>query len=539
LKLLPASCSNLKPTLHNEWFWVTFGSQILEGRWSYDYFHTQTSQLNPRTISIPGLLAWIICCITLVPPILGRGGFFDGLLYASISRNLSMQEWHSTQLTFSDTFYNEFSEHPPFMFWIGSWWFRLMGDHAWTEKSFALVIAVGLLLGFYHFWKKQIPGRAFSYGWGWWMLLWCLVSGPLWGLGQFILENPLTLFTFLAVWSAMNLNHLYAGFGLGLFTWLAFITKGPPALFPIAAPWLLWICRLRSTRETVRIAAWSSFVLGILSVFGWLWLPLRSAMLQYWRAQVQAVFNGDRPPNEYGSEHMRIDMAFTFIQQMLIPILLLLLCYLFYKFRTSLDSEKISEPFDNLDLKKRTLFFAFVAFSASAPLFISPKLLPHYLIPSYPWWTLAMTTAALPFLRQLPFHTYNERKLKHRIILNISAFVFVLICLVYALTKRNVPVRDFSLQHDIKQVVELLKRKEQKGKCSGIAISSELHGQHSTWAYFQRYYQISLFTNPMPEHCLILKGKESQGPEGFRLISNSTSNFDIYTAHTIQVKGAK
>jgi len=30
--LLATFCSNLKTTLYNEWFWVTFGSQILEGR---------------------------------------------------------------------------------------------------------------------------------------------------------------------------------------------------------------------------------------------------------------------------------------------------------------------------------------------------------------------------------------------------------------------------------------------------------------------------------------------------------------------------
>ena len=132
----------------------------------------QTSEsLNSRIVSPPALLALAVCCVTLIPPLLGRGGFIDSLMYASVCRNLSMQDWYVTRLSFSSTFYSEFAEQPPLMFWLGSWWFRLMGDHPWTEKCFSLLLAVATLFAFHEFWKRNVPGHENRHGWGWWLLL--------------------------------------------------------------------------------------------------------------------------------------------------------------------------------------------------------------------------------------------------------------------------------------------------------------------------------------------------------------------------------
>jgi 4-amino-4-deoxy-L-arabinose transferase-like glycosyltransferase len=484
---------------------------------------------KPSTLSIPALIAWAIGCIILIPPLLGRGGFIDGLLYASISRNLSQLPWQSTELIFSDTFYREFAEHPPLMLWMGSWWFRWLGDHAWTEKILALLMGVFTLIAFYYIWKMHISGQLNRYGWGWWMLLWSLVPGPLWGLGQFMLENLLTLLTFLAVWSAMGANRFLAGIGLGLFTGLAFITKGPPALFPLAAPMLLGICRLRPSSDMMRVTAWSSVVLFALAWVGWLWSPLRDAMLAYWRRQVHAVFSGQRPSYEVGSERTRIDLVWTFIQELSLPVLLLLVCYLTSRWLKNRNRLKWVDESDDRHLRSYALFFMLVALSATAPLFVSPKLHPHYLIPSYPWWTLAMTCATLPVLRALPFYTYQWGHLKHDIILSAGVSVCVLGCFGYAWTKRDVPVRDFSLQSDLNHVVQMLKHKEENSDCRGIALSHDLHGHYAIWLYMQRYYSLSLSPNHTSQHCIILKGKDSLALEGFSRLPFDFSHFDAYS----------
>jgi 4-amino-4-deoxy-L-arabinose transferase-like glycosyltransferase len=484
--------------------------------------------MNPKTISPSALLAFLVCCLTLIPPVMGRGGFIDGLLYASVCRNLSQEVWFATHLSFSDTFHSVFAEHPPLMFWMGSWWFRLMGDHAWTEKSFSLLIAAGTWTAFYYFWKRNVLGQMNQYGWGWWVLLWCLVPGPLWGLGQLMLENPLTLFSFLAVWSAMGSNSLRAGVGLGFLTGLAFITKGPPALFPMAAPCLLAVARLRPNSQMLRVTAWSSVVLVVFTWIGWSWKPLRVAMQGYWQKQVHAVFSGERPSYEVGSERTRIDMALTFVEEMLVPLALLFLCYGVYRWLKQRGGLKSDGGTHDPQLKKYALFFLLVALSASLPLFVSPKLHPHYLIPSYPWWTLTLTCAALPVLRQLPFYTWSLSQQRPFIMLNAAVIVCVLGCLGYAWTYREVPVRDFALQSDIQYVVNTLKNAEAKGDCRGIAIAPELHGHYAIWLYMQRYYRLSLFPSPNSQHCLVLKGKGSSGLEGFMRQSADLRHFDVY-----------
>lgn len=439
-----------------------------------------------------------------------------------------MQDWHVTRLSFSNTLYPDFAEHPPLMFWLGSWWFRLLGDHAWTEKCFSLVVAVAMFIAFYQFWKRYVHGDENRHGWGWWMLLWCLVPGPLWGLGQFMLENPLTLFCFLAVGSAMGKNCFTGGIGLGLFTWLALITKGPPALFPLATPLLLWMCRLRRSKEVAHLSAIAGFVFVFLCLSAWLWPALRDAMHRYWQNQVQAVFTGERPSYEAGLERTRLDMISTFFQEMLLPLAVLLVCLLLYRWMKSRAEEGDADACDDGHLRKSALFFLLVALSASAPLFISPKLHPHYLIPSYPWWTLALTCAALPVLRQLPFHTAFLANLRQRIILNVGVLSCVLGCLAYAWTKRDLPVRDLSLQADIAILVQTLNGLESKGDCSGVAIAQEIHNQHSIWLYMQRYYAISLCPVPSSRQCLVLVGKGSSAQPGYDPILTSLTSFDVY-----------
>lgn len=496
------------------------------------YFRGCMRRFASSIISIPAILAWAISGIILLPPLFGRGGFVDSLLYASIARNLSLQEWHSTGLYFSDTFYRDFAEHPPLMFWMGSWWFRWMGDHAWTEKGFSLLIAIATFFAFYRFWKRHIPGHVNRYGWGWWMLFWCLIPGPLWGLGQFMLENPLTLFTFLAVWSSMSFNRVLACVGLGLCTWLAVLTKGPPGLFPMAAPMLLWISRLQSTRNMIKNFVCSWVVFGFLSALGWAWTPLRQAMTAYWQRQVEAVFTGARPAYEVGSERTRIGMVWTFLQEMLVPLALLLICYWVYRWLKYRNLLKSDEPSDDPLLKQLGLFFMLVALSATVPLFVSPKLHPHYLIPAYPWWSLGLTCFSIPVLRRLPYETYELRHSTHHIIASAALLSSLSWCIGYSWTKHDAPVRDFELQSDIEQLATLLRRKSATGQCQGIAISPELHGQYAIWLYMQRYYRLSLIPNPSDHCCLVLKAKDSPGLNGHRQLSDGFTSFDVYSSYS-------
>jgi len=498
--------------------------------------------MKSRIVSPPALLAGVLGCASLIPPLLGRGGFIDSLLYASIARNLSLADWGAVDLSFSDTLYHEFAEQPPLMFWLGSVWFRLLGDHAWTEKSFSLLIALLLVGCFHRFWRNLWAGTDNARGWGWWMLFMCLIPGPLWGFSQFMLENPLTLLTFLGVWSAMGKGNLTAGAGLGLCTFLAFLTKGPPALFPLAAPVLLALCHLRKPRPMLIVTALSLSVFALLSAAGWLWQPLRAAMQGYWERQVHATFAGTRSAYEPGVERTRLELLWTFAQEMLLPIVVLAIVYITHRVllrrnappeSSTLHTAGMSTPgfvtpkLNHVE-KKQALFFLLVAFSATAPLFVSPKLHPHYLIPSYPWWTLALTAVSLAFLRIQPLGSWGPLSRRQGLYLNVGIVLFLLICVSLAWGNRNKPVRDVGLQRDLEEIVQVVRRSKPLCPCEGIGISRALHGQYSIWLYMQRYHKLSLYPNPTTRQCAVIVTKGSAPPLGFSSLPSIQSDFSVW-----------
>ena len=69
--------------------------------------------------------------------------FVDGVTYASIARNLSEGRGSFWSPSYTATIYPQFHEHPPLGFWLQSLWFRVLGDHGYVERAYALAAAAG------------------------------------------------------------------------------------------------------------------------------------------------------------------------------------------------------------------------------------------------------------------------------------------------------------------------------------------------------------------------------------------------------------
>jgi 4-amino-4-deoxy-L-arabinose transferase-like glycosyltransferase len=84
----------------------------------------------------------------IIGPILRGGMFMDGLLYTNLAKNMASglgDFWHPT-LDRGSIFY----EHPPFLFWLESLFFRLFGDHIFVEDIYntsVFLITVALMYG--------------------------------------------------------------------------------------------------------------------------------------------------------------------------------------------------------------------------------------------------------------------------------------------------------------------------------------------------------------------------------------------------------
>ena len=105
------------------------------------------------------------------PALFSDGMFMDGLLYATVAKNLANGIGSFWYLHLSETLYPVFHEHPPLAIGIQSILFRILGDSIYIERFYSLFtfLITGLII--YLIWnlvtenkKKEIAWLPLSIG---------------------------------------------------------------------------------------------------------------------------------------------------------------------------------------------------------------------------------------------------------------------------------------------------------------------------------------------------------------------------------------
>jgi len=181
------------------------------------------------------------------PNWLSDGMFMDGVLYATISRNLAENLGSFWDLHLTDTLSPHFHGHPPFAFGLQSLFFRLLGDNLITERLYSFLTFLITAIIIRGIWKQLVGQQHSNMSWLP-ILLWVSVPVVTWAAPNNMLENTMMVFTSLSVYFAIKSEinnrflHLFlAGFSL----FLAFLTKGFVGLFPISI--LFWILIFKKT----------------------------------------------------------------------------------------------------------------------------------------------------------------------------------------------------------------------------------------------------------------------------------------------------
>lgn len=197
-----------------------------------------------------GLLALAITLGLLLPDLVQRGMFMDGLLYTVVAHNQAhgfgtFWEPRYSQLGFAGL--SHFHEHPPLVFGIQGAWFRLFGDAFWVERAYCLftaALAAGLIMTIWRaLWAEGAQERKLV----WWpVLLWIIIPPVHWSLRNNMQENTMAVFCLAATWCVVRgiergRNLFFLALLAGLFTLAAVLSKGPPGAYPLAAPVILSI----------------------------------------------------------------------------------------------------------------------------------------------------------------------------------------------------------------------------------------------------------------------------------------------------------
>jgi 4-amino-4-deoxy-L-arabinose transferase-like glycosyltransferase len=88
------------------------------------------------------LFTAIVFTVLLLPALVQQGMFLDGVSYACIARNMAIGLGDFSHPHYTTTLYPVCYEQPPLVYWLQSLFFRLLGDHFWVERLYAICMAV-------------------------------------------------------------------------------------------------------------------------------------------------------------------------------------------------------------------------------------------------------------------------------------------------------------------------------------------------------------------------------------------------------------
>jgi 4-amino-4-deoxy-L-arabinose transferase-like glycosyltransferase len=433
--------------------------------------------------------------------------FFDGELYAGISRNMALGiggAWHPV---FSATLFADYREAPPLAFVLQSLLFRLLGDHFWVEKLYSLLAGLATAAVIVAIWRRLVdsssPWRSYS-----WLpvLLWITLPSWMQVYGNNLLEGTMGLFAILAVYAVLRAGEG----GRGVYVWLplaaagvvaALLSKGPVGLYPLVTPVVAGLT-LRQQGLGKSVAA-NAVLIGLFCIaLGFALLPAGAleGFATYLRVQVFAAVAGQR-------EHTESALGQFYIVREII-------CETAYSAIAagglvlwSRRNSPASVPKDAA--RNRALAFCLLtALSASLPIAISPKQSAYYAFPSYPFYALTLALWGAPALVRMVAVVKSAADSRGRL-LRTAAICTLLVLLGAVLCKSlRHPHRDQDVYDDVLALARVVP------KSSVISVknfSKDVHGDGAFSFYLGRWSSIST-DDRAPHEFLVLPIADSMKP---------------------------
>lgn len=337
--------------------------------------------------------------ILTFPRMTQPGMFSDGVVYASIARNMAEGRGSFWSPEYTKTVLTTFADHPPLGLGLEAVLFRIAGDHPYVERAYSLAAGSVLALLIVLLWRRAGPDPR-----GDWLplIFWLLPSFVSWSIVNNMLDVTQAAFTTVAVLAAVaamrTARHTTSGHerrGMwsalaGLTIAAAVLTKGPTGLFPLAVPaiYAATVDRRLWTRAAIATAA----MLGVLAAASaalWSYPPAQEYAREYLRWQLLPSLSGQREAAE-----SRWHFAAVFGSEIVARMggLLLILWWAArraVKPRPARSHDEWSSHGADLHGPRLALCFFCVGLSASLPIAISPKMMGHYLVPSIPMFAMA------------------------------------------------------------------------------------------------------------------------------------------------------
>ena len=198
---------------------------------------------------LPWIFTISFILITFLPRSLDDTMFMDGMTYAAIARNMSLGIGSFWKPYFADSFWLPydngpfFSGHPPLQFGMQSILFRIMGDTTAVENLYDLIILISYIILIAKIWQKLFLGQTILQRYAWLPVLCWYGMGTVWySIPNNFLDSTMGVFCLLSCYcqllllksSPVSKKHYIWPSLAGICVFLAFLTKGPVGLYPLA-----------------------------------------------------------------------------------------------------------------------------------------------------------------------------------------------------------------------------------------------------------------------------------------------------------------
>ena len=453
---------------------------------------------------------YILVTITIfvglfIPSLVQEGMFLDGVTYSAISKNLAFGYGSFSAPHYTETLYPVFHEHPPLVFYLQSWFFKLFGDAFYTERIFCLLIALLSAIGIVLNWKLLADNPKMKSAYWIPIIFWLSIPLVSWSYKNNLLENTMGVFSIYAVFfilkSLKESKVIFTLLGAILIV-LAFLSKGVVGLFPLVAPLIFGITyneRKKSALYFLFLLLFSSAIsLLLVSVFP----EIKINLVKYFNQQFIPSLSKAREI----TTNNRFKIIFDLTLNLAIPIIL----SVFFAIKKWKGKTQKKLPY-----KKSFLFFILIAISASIPLIISLKQRKFYLIPSIPFYALSFS-----YLLYRPIKDQIDRipiyilQWLNRVSIIVLAFVIIF---------STVKFGDFS--RDEETIKDIYKISKHIPKGTVISTTEDLWSDWGLVAYMSRIGSLSLDCDNKHEYFLLRKEAVLVSPNGYDSVNLKLENY--------------
>lgn len=447
-----------------------------------------------KTVAPLWFFTLLFLAMMFLPRLVTQGMFGDGLLYSSMARNLAEGKGSLWAPWFSTGYWIDFAsgapyfENPPLMIWLQAGFFQLLGEGWWVEKMYSLLLFMLNAWLIVRVWEVPLRGSVLQGKYGWLPLFfWYFIPAVVWGNPNNLMDNNLLTFCLLALWAA--LEGLFTGRRLwlkltlaGALVYLGLMTKGPVALYPVAAPFLFALVFKKEKLLTgIRRSAWIGLVAaGLFALMLALIPESRTYFENYWHQRLGGVLSGAREDAALtGWARLSI---FLILAKELSGVAVLFPILFFISRKKKIAVGEFQHE------RKTSLLFLLLGLSATLPLMASARQSGMYIIAGLPMFALAAGYFHLPLLHSW-FSNPGEKTVRFLKRLHGWSVAGAFVLSAYLIFIFGRPGREKALLYDLPYIQRIIPKGEKVGVCEKLMRDEHVH------TYLQRFHHLELTRN--------------------------------------------